>query len=82
MGRNQLVDRLAAQTGSKGRAVALLRARGDMSKTSETLTAAGQKRNKMTAEERAIDRATKSNDTGKRAKDFKYNPKTTRATLK
>ena len=79
MGRNQLVDRLAAQVGNKDTAIAILKKRGQMT-ASGTLTAAGQKRNMMTAEERAKDRAAKS--TGRPVKDFTYSAQTNRATLK
>ena len=79
MGRGQLVDRLAAQVGSKDTAIAILKKRGQMNEDG-TLTAAGQKRNAMTAEERAKDRAAKR--TGHPVKDFKYSARTNRATLK
>jgi len=79
MGRNQLVDRLAAQVGNKDTAIAILKKRGQMT-ASGTLTAAGQKRNMMTAEERAKDRAAKS--TGRPTRDFTYSAQTNRATLK
>ena len=46
----------------------------------KTLTAEGMKRNMMTAEERAKDRAAKRSD--KTPSAFKYNPKTNIATLK
>ena len=79
MGRNQLIDRLAAQVGNKDTAVAILKQRGHM-KEDGSLTLAGQKRNMMTAEERAKDRAVKR--TGHSAKDFTYSARTNRATLK
>ena len=79
MGRNQLVDRLAAQVGSRDMAVGILQKRGHMDKDGN-LTSEGAKRNQMTAQERAIDRVTKT--TGKPASKYKYNPKTNRATLK
>jgi hypothetical protein len=79
MGRGQLVDRLAAQVGNRDTAIAILKKRGQMN-ADGTLTAAGQKRNMMTAEERAKDRAAKSS--GHPTKDFKYNARTNRATLK
>ena len=55
MGRGQLVPRLIAQVGSKNFAMNLLKQRGDMD-ANGNLTAAGQERNNMTAEERALDR--------------------------
>jgi len=80
MGRGQLIDRLAAQVGSRDSAVKILQERGHLKADGETLTAEGQKRNMMTAEERAKDRAVKR--TGHSAKDFKYTAQTNRATLK
>ena len=80
MGRGQLIDRLAAQVGNHDSAVKILQERGHLKADGETLTAEGQKRNMMTAEERAKDRAVKR--TGHPAKDFKYTAQTNRATLK
>ena len=80
MGANSLVDRLGAQVGSRELAIGLLRKRGQMHPDSEKLTAAGEARNRMTAEERAKDRA--STLSGKPAKQYVYNPNTNRATLK
>lgn len=79
MGRNQLVDRLAAQVGSKSAAIGILKKRGQMDSNGK-LTPKGQARNKMTAGERAIDRARKTS--GKKASAYKYNARTNRATLK
>ena len=79
MGMNSLVKRLAAQVGSKGMAISLLKKRGQM-KGDGTLTAKGKKRNAMTASQRAKDRAAKSSN--RSASDYKYNPKTNRATLR
>ena len=79
MGRNSLIDRLSAQVGSKSFAIALLKKRGDLTPSGE-LTAKGMQRNKMTAEERAIDRASK--ESGRSASDYTYDPTTNRATLK
>ena len=79
MGRGSLIDRLAAQVGSKSFAIALLKKRGDLTASGE-LTVKGQKRNAMTAEERAIDRASK--ESGRPASEYTYNPTTNRATLK
>ena len=74
-----LAKRLAAQVGSKPMAIALLKKRGDMTSAGK-LTAKGRKRDGMTAEERAIDRSAKVS--GKPRKNYQYNPKTNRATLK
>ena len=71
MGRNQLVKRLIAQVGDKGFAYALLKKRGHMNPDG-TLTAEGQKRNIMTAAERAFDRA------GETPHTHTYNPETNR----
>lgn len=79
MGRNQLVDRLTAQVGSEKLARELLQKRGQMN-ADGSLTAAGRERNNMTAEERAVDRASKKSK--KPPKSYKYNPATNRATLK
>jgi hypothetical protein len=78
-GRNKLVDRLAAQVKSKSMAIALLKKSGQMNKDG-SLTKEGEKRNKMTAGERAIDRASKAS--GKSKSSYKYNKKTNIATLK
>ena len=79
MGRNQMLDRLAAQVGDKEEAKRLLIARGHMTEKGDW-TAEGAKRNAMTAAERAIDRAATAS--GKQHGQYKYDPKTNRATLK
>ena len=79
MGRNSLVDRLAAQVRSKSFAIALLKKRGDLTASGE-LTAKGKARDAMIAEERAIDRASK--ESGKPASEYTYDPTTNRATLR
>ena len=79
MGRNSLVDRLSAQVGSKSFALALLKKRGDLTPSGE-LTAKGMQRNKMTAEERATDRASK--ESGHSASEYTYDPTNNRATLR
>ena len=79
MGRGSLIKRLAAQVGSKSFAIALLKKRGDLTPSGE-LTAKGRKRDAMTAEERAIDRASK--ESGRPASEYTYDPTTNRATLK
>lgn len=80
IGRNDMLDRLATQVGSREMAIGILRDRGHMEKNSETFTAAGAARNAMTAEERAKDRAAKLS--GKASSQYNYSPKTNRATLK
>lgn len=78
-GRGKLVDRLAAQTGSRGMAIALLKKRGQMTKDGK-LTEEGKRRDRMTAAERAKDRAAKKR--GGKPSQYKYNPKTNTATRK
>jgi len=79
MGAGQLINRLAAQVGSKDLAISILQKRGHVD-AKGNLTAAGKARDSMTAEERALDRASKKEHHPTEA--FKYNPKTNRATLK
>jgi hypothetical protein len=79
IGRYELLPRLTAQVGSEELARTILTKRGDMMPDG-SLTAKGRKRNAMTAEERAVDRAAKAS--GKPKSVFKYNPHTNRATLK
>ena len=79
MGRNQIVDRLTAQVGDEKLARDILIKRGHMRKDG-SLTAKGRERDRMTAEERAIDRASKGS--GKPAAKYTYDPRTNRATLK
>ena len=59
MGRGELVPRLIAQVGNEAFAKNLLKKRGHMNPDG-TLTAEGERRNQMTAEERAFDRAGES----------------------
>jgi hypothetical protein len=80
MGKNQLVNRLGAQVGSKEAAKKILQKRGHLKADGKTLTAAGKKRDVMTAEERAKDRAAKASK--HKTSEYTYNPKTNRATLK
>jgi hypothetical protein len=80
MGRNQLVERLTERIGSREGAIAVLRQRGQMEANSEKLTPLGMERDAMTAAERVKDRAAKA--ANKNPAQFKYNPKTNRATLK
>ena len=79
MGRNQIVGRLTAQVGNRELAYEILQKRGLMDADGK-LTAKGRERNAMTAEERAIDRATKRSKHP--AKAYTYDPRTNRATLK
>jgi len=79
MGRHQLIDRLATQIGSRQAAIEVLQKRGHVD-AKGNLTAEGKRRDAMTAEERALDRA--KTRTGKPTSAFKYDPKTNRATLR
>jgi len=79
MGRNSLIDRLTAQVGDRGKAIGILQERGHVDAKGK-LTEAGRKRDAMTAEERALDRAAKLRKRPTSA--FTYDPKTNRATLK
>ena len=73
MGSGQLVNRLTAQVRDKGFAIALLKKRGDMNPDG-SLSAKGESRNRMTAKERALDRADETSASAT------YNPKTNRVT--
>lgn len=79
MGRKSLLKRLAAQTGSKEMAVALLKKRGHMDGNGR-LTAEGKRRDEMTAAERAKDRAAR--DSGRKPSDYTYNKRKNTARLK
>lgn len=72
MGRGQLLERLTAQVGDRQKAIGILQKRGHLEADGKTYTVEGMKRNMMTAEERAKDRASKY--TGRSTKDFDYNP--------
>lgn len=80
MGRGQLIDRLAAQVGSRESAIKILQERGHLKADGKTFTAEGQRRNAMTAEERAKDRAAKRS--GNPKSRYIYDPRTNRATLR
>lgn len=79
MGRNELIDRLAAQVGSREKALAILKRRGQVNAKGK-LTEKGKARDSMTARERAIDRAAKRS--GRPKSDYTYNPRTNTATLR
>jgi len=80
MGKGQLVDRLSAQVGSHSLAVNILKKRGDLKADGKTLTEHGKKRNAMTAEQRAKDRASKK--TGLPPGSFIYNASANRTKKK
>jgi len=65
--------------GAEGMAIALLKKRGQLD-SSGKLTAKGKKRQALGNDGRAKDRAAKRG--GGKASDYKYNPKTNRATRK
>lgn len=72
MGRGKLLERLTAQVGDRKLAIGILQKRGHLKADGKTYTKEGMKRNAMTAEERAKDRAAKY--TGRSVESFKYNP--------
>lgn len=74
LGKGQLINRLTSQVGDKAKAISILQKRGHLEMDGKTLTAEGMKRNAMSAEERAIDRASKRLNTAPDA--FLYNPVT------
>ena len=81
MGRGQLVQRLTAQMGGdRDAAVAVLRKRGQMNAHNEELTPAGKARDRMTAEERAKDRA--ATKAGTTPSAYSYDPQTNIAKLR
>lgn len=70
-GRGELIPRLIEQVGNRDFAMNLLKSRGDMN-LNGTLTLKGEQRNRMTAGERAHDRA------GTTPSTHTYNPETNR----
>ncbi len=76
-----LIDRLTEQLGgNREMALSILRDRGHVEKNSERLTAEGLHREMLGPAGRAIDRAAKTS--GRLARDYVYDHKTNRATLK
>ena len=76
-----LIDRLTEQIGGdREKALSILRDRGHVEQHSERLTAEGLHREALGPAGRAIDRASKSS--GRLARDYAYDPRTNRATLK
>lgn len=75
-----MINRLASQVGDRKLAIKILIDRGHLKKDGKTFTEEGKKRNMMTAEERAKDRAAKYS--GLPASSFEYNKKTNRARIK
>jgi len=80
MGRGKLLERLTAQVGDRGMAISILQKRGHLKADGKTYTKEGMRRNSMTAEERAKDRASKA--TGKPKSSFNYNPSKNNVRLK
>jgi hypothetical protein len=78
-GKGELIKRLAFQVGSEAAAKTILKKRGQMNDDG-TLTAKGEKRNAMSASERAKDRASKRS--GKPASAYSYNKANNRAKLR
>jgi hypothetical protein len=79
-GRYQLINRLTAQVGDRDLAIRILINRGHLEADGKTLTSAGQIRDRMTARERALDRA--ATHSKHPQNHFKYDPKTNRTILK
>tara|TARA_R100001079_G_C4356083_1_gene113034 strand:- start:89 stop:373 length:285 start_codon:yes stop_codon:yes gene_type:complete len=79
MGRNKLIDRFSEQVGDRSMAIKILQKRGMIIPGTENLTEKGMRRDSMTAEERAIDRAVTSS--GRHKSEFVYDPKTNKARL-
>jgi len=78
----RLTLQLAAKGNSnaRGMAISLLQKQGILHPNSENLTEYGKTRQAMSPEDRAKDRQAKYS--GHKAKDFKYDPNTNRATLR
>lgn len=81
---DRLVKQLQAKGHSKSAAYAIatksLQKSGNLKKGSQEATAKGKKRGAMSPGARAKDRAAK--ESGRNKKDYKYDAKTNRATLK
>lgn len=78
-GKGELIKRLAFQVGSEAAAKTILKRRGQMNEDG-SLTSKGQKRNAMSASERAKDRAAKRS--GKPASSYSYDRSNNRAKLR
>jgi hypothetical protein len=84
----KILERLKSQLEAKGMptsqafavATSQLQKHGDLKKGSQELTPKGAKRQAMGAAGRAKDRAAK--ESGRKTGDYKYDPKSNRATLK
>jgi hypothetical protein len=80
LGKGQLINRLAMQVGDRAKAISILQKRGHLKADGKNFTAEGEKRNQMSAAERAIDRESKR--LNKPKSDFSYNQKTNTAKIK
>jgi hypothetical protein len=81
MRHQPLIERLTEQLGgNREMALSILRDRGHVERNSERLTAEGLHREMLGPAGRAIDRAMKSS--GRLARDYVYDQRTNRATLK
>lgn len=86
----KILDRLVRQLQAKGYnksasfaiATKTLQKSGNLKKGTSEATAKGKKRGSMTPSERAKDRAKKYSNKKHSSSEYKYNPKTNRATLK
>jgi len=84
----KILERLVRQLRAKGKsesaayaiATKALQRSGNLKPGTQKATAKGKRRGDMTPGERAKDRASKRS--GRSTKDYKYNSKTNRATLK
>ena len=74
IGRNQLIDRVTDQVGSRDMALGILEKRGHVFPNTDKLTITGKIRDDMTAEERSLERAAKNS--GKPVSSFIYDPLT------
>lgn len=80
LGAHSIIKRLTAQVGDRDKALKILEGYGYVKPGTEELTEEGKKRDAMTAEDRAKDRATQRS--GRPTSAYKYDPRTNRATLK
>jgi len=84
----KILERLVSQLKAKGKseksayaiATSALQRSGNLKPGTQAATAKGTRRGNMTPDERAKDRASKKS--GKKTRDYKYNSKTNRATLR
>ena len=73
-GKGELINRLTLQVGDRSKAIRILQRRGHLMADGKTFTHEGAKRNAMSAEERAIDRASKASN--RPASEFHYDART------